>query len=133
LTFDQLTDLARNIRGGANNEFEHFWSYDSKNKKLDRPRPENSCRDLLLAKLQGLLRSYNQYTRAPESGGYGVYLVLWFGGLGMKPPPQGAKPRNAQEVAERLIGLLEPEERHRIFVCVIDCALPQQSKPLKSK
>lgn len=65
-----------------------------------------------------------QYVPDPGTDGYGIYLVFWFGGKGMRPPPDGKKPRSAAELEDRLRGTLKPEEKHRIFVCVIDCALP---------
>ncbi|MBI4190651.1 MAG: hypothetical protein HY525_08945 [Betaproteobacteria bacterium] len=64
-----------------------------------------------------------QYVRDPGTDGYGIYLVFWFGGKGMRPPPDGKKPRSAEELEDRLRGTLEPEEKHSILVCVIDCAL----------
>lgn len=69
-----------------------------------------------------------QYTRDPRTNGYGIYLALWFGGKGMPPPPTGNKPQNAQELADRLCALLSPQDRHRIAICVIDCALPSKAK-----
>ncbi len=69
-----------------------------------------------------------QYIRDPRTNGYGIYLVLWFGGKGMPPPPSGSKPQNAQQLADRLRALLSPEDRHRIYICVIDCALPSEGK-----
>ncbi|MHB8456023.1 MAG: hypothetical protein ACYDDO_15355 [Acidiferrobacterales bacterium] len=71
----------------------------------------------------------DQYTRDPRTNGYGIYLVFWFGGKGMRPPSTGSKPQNALQLAERLRMLLEPEDRHRISICVIDCALPNETKP----
>ena len=65
-----------------------------------------------------------QYVRDPGTDGHGIYLVFWFGGKGMRPPPDGKKPRSAAELENRLRGTLNPEEKHRILVCVIDCALP---------
>lgn len=65
-----------------------------------------------------------RYVRDPCTDGHGIYLVFWFGGEGMPPPPDGKKPRNAEELEDRLRSLLTPEESYRILVCVIDCALP---------
>ena len=70
----------------------------------------------------------DQYTRDPRTNGCGIYLVFWFGGKGMPPPPTGSKPQNAQQLADRLRALLNPEDRHRISICVIDCALPSKPK-----
>lgn len=65
-----------------------------------------------------------KYVRDPGAEGYGVYLVFWFGGKGMKPPLDGKKLRSAAELEQRLRQTLTPEESHRIQVCVIDCSLP---------
>jgi len=64
-----------------------------------------------------------QYVRDPDTDGHGVYLVFWFGGKGMRPPPDGKKLRSAKELEDQLRGTLKPEEKHRILICVIDCAL----------
>lgn len=64
-----------------------------------------------------------KYVRDPGADGHGIYLVFWFGGQGMKPPPDGTKLRSAEELEERLRQMLTTEESHRIQICVIDCAL----------
>lgn len=65
-----------------------------------------------------------QYVRDPGTGGYGIYLVFWFGGKDMPPPADGKRPRGPLELQNRLRQTLTPEEQHRILVCVVDCALP---------
>lgn len=70
------------------------------------------------------LQLIDQYLRGPETGGYGIYLVLWFGGKSMPSSPTGRKPRDPAELTTQLVELLEPEERHRVAVCVIDCSWP---------
>lgn len=65
-----------------------------------------------------------RYTRDPGTDGFGIYLVLWFGGEGMPMPQEGKKPRSALELKQRLLSLLTTEEQRHIFGCVIDCALP---------
>lgn len=70
------------------------------------------------------LQLIEQYLRGPDTGGYGIYLVLWFGGTGLPTSPTGRKPRDPAELTTQLIELLEPEERHRIAVRVIDCSWP---------
>lgn len=85
---------------------------------------KDSHRDLWRA-MHGQL--IDRYARDPGAAAHGVYVVLWFGGAKMPPPPDGGKrPRNAQELETRLRQVLTEEERHRIRICVIDCALPQQ-------
>ncbi len=70
------------------------------------------------------LQLIEQYVRGPDTGGYGIYLVLWFGGKGLSTSPTGRKPRDPAELTTQLVELLEPEERHRVAVRVIDCAWP---------
>lgn len=52
LTFDHLRDIARKIRDGNTDDYGQYWSYDESNKKLDKPKPENDCRNALLSDLQ---------------------------------------------------------------------------------
>ncbi|MBW8072209.1 MAG: hypothetical protein GJU77_00735 [Ferrovum sp.] len=52
LTFDHLCDIARKIRDGSTNDYRQYWNYDQSNKKLDKPKPENDCRDALLSDLK---------------------------------------------------------------------------------
>ena len=65
-----------------------------------------------------------KYTRDPGAGGYGIYLVFWFGNE-PKPcqmPESGSRPRSAAELEERLRGTLTSKEARLISVCVIDVA-----------
>ncbi|RLL54974.1 hypothetical protein D8Y20_01910 [Mariprofundus sp. EBB-1] len=73
-----------------------------------------SIREQLIAK----------YTRDPDTDGFGIYLVFWFGGKGMPLPHDGKRPKTAKELKEKLLETLSLEERRKIRICVIDCALP---------
>lgn len=70
-----------------------------------------------------------RYTRDPGAGGFGIYLVFWFGGSHMPLPQVGRKPRSAAELEEGLRAALTPDEARQIAVIVIDCALPPADKP----
>lgn len=61
-----------------------------------------------------------KYTIAPESSGFGIYLVLWFGLEGTPVPPTGRRPKTPGELRERLSGQLAGTHRHRVKVIVID-------------
>ncbi len=61
-----------------------------------------------------------RYTRGTERGGYGIYLVFWFGQGGMPAPPTGTRPTTPAELQERLEGTLTAEEALKIAVLVID-------------
>ena len=52
-------------------------------------------------------------------GGYGIYLVLWFG-RGIKRSPEGRRPRSAEELKEWLERSLTVQERRKISVCMVD-------------
>ena len=174
LTLENLREIAGEIRDGNTDDYRQYWSYGEKNKQLDKPKPENDCRNALLSDLKVRLSRYGidaqpegnyaeskradirvsfggkfnvpieikkdshedvwkaihdqlipKYVRDPGTGGYGIYLVFWFGGKNLKRPPDGSRrPSSATELEERLRQQLSPEESHRISVCVVDCALP---------
>ncbi len=63
-----------------------------------------------------------KYTRDPETDGYGIYLVFWFGKESCRPPGSGTRPQSAMELKERLINSLTTDEQRKISVCVIDVA-----------
>ena len=66
-----------------------------------------------------------QYTIAPKARGYGIYLVLWFGkGDFPASGDGGKKPKTPEELRERLEAMLDPEERTRISVRVLDVSWP---------
>ena len=66
-----------------------------------------------------------KYTIDPDTDGYGIYLVFWFGEEYTQPPPSGTRPANAKEMEERLEDSLSPEEARKISVCVIDVSIPE--------
>jgi hypothetical protein len=67
-----------------------------------------------------------QYAIAPRANGHGIYLVLWFGGKGMPgATDEGKKPRSPEELRTRLEAQLDPTERQRIFVRVLDVSWPK--------
>ena len=66
-----------------------------------------------------------EYCRAPESDGYGIYLVFWFGADRLKkPPPSGRRPESPGELSSQLEAALAPQLRHKIDVIVIDVSAP---------
>ena len=65
-----------------------------------------------------------QYTIDPDTDGYGIYLVFWFGKDLTPPPPSGTRPANAKELKKRLEATLSPNEARKISVCVIDVSRP---------
>jgi len=81
----------------------------------------NKHRDLWSALRNQLIA---QYTSAPDTEGYGIYLVFWFGKDRTQPPPAGTRPADAKELKERLQATLSPNEAHKISVGVIDVSQP---------
>ena len=66
-----------------------------------------------------------KYLRDPRTGGYGIYLVLWFGPDHVKrAPPSGTRPESPDELRDRLIELLPQEHRYAVTVLVIDASAP---------
>ena len=62
------------------------------------------------------------YTNDPSAGGYGLYLVLWFG---HKPPKyQGIRPNSAGELLEMLEVLISERDRYKLRVQVLDLSMP---------
>ena len=83
LTFDHLRDIARKIRDGSTNDYRQYWSYDKSNKILDKPKPENDCRDALLSDLKARLSSLG--IDAEREGNYAddkrADIKVLFGGV----------------------------------------------------
>ena len=58
----------------------------------------------------------------PQSFGYGLYLVLWFGAR-PRATPEGAKPRDASHIRELIVERIPEADRHRLAVHVLDLSL----------
>jgi hypothetical protein len=66
-----------------------------------------------------------QYTRQNETDGYGIYLVLWFGGTEQPIPRDGARrPITSSELESRLHQRLPTEHQTRIAVRVLNVSWP---------
>ncbi len=85
-------------------------------KKNTHRRLWSAINDQLIAK----------YVRDPGSGGFGVYLVLWFGASRTKTlPPSGRLPKTPDELQERLENQLPRDKRRKIKVVVVDVSRPE--------
>ena len=78
---------------------------------------KDSHRDLWSA-LQNQLIA--QYASDPTTGGYGIYLVFWFGKDHTRLPPSGTRPESPQDLEKQLKATLSEDEARKISVCVID-------------
>ena len=65
-----------------------------------------------------------RYTTDPATGGYGIFLVLWFGNDVTKPPPDGNRPATPEELQRRLERDLTPVEARKVTVVVMDVTKP---------
>lgn len=82
---------------------------------------ENNCELWGAARTQLMA----QYAISPKAAGYGVYLVLWFGLAGFPRAHDGeGKPDSPEDLCRRLEAGLDPQERQRIFVRVLDVSWP---------
>ena len=69
----------------------------------------------------------DQYTQDPATGGFGIYLVLWFGDIEehrTPKPPSGDRPHDPTQLEKRLEARLKPDEKRKISVRVIDVRAP---------
>ena len=82
---------------------------------------KNSHSDLWRAVRNQLLP---RYANDLATEGLGIYLVLWFGSQHGAPVEVGRKPATPNELRERLLERLSPEERRRAAVVVMDVTPP---------
>lgn len=82
---------------------------------------KNLHRDLWSAPRNQLIA---KYTTDPATGGYGIYLVFWFGKEVTPSPPTGDRPATADELQGRLHATLTPVEARKISICVVDVNRP---------
>ena len=81
---------------------------------------KNMHRDLWSACKDQLIKLY---TSAPDTDGYGIYLVFWFGKEYTQASEEG-RPANPEGLKKRLEATLSPDEARKISVCVIDVSRP---------
>jgi hypothetical protein len=73
-----------------------------------------------------------QYLNEPDTAGYGIYLVLWFGRE--SKAFDGVKPKSADEMSVMLRDRIPADDRFRIAVVVMDLSQNQtQIEPTKKK
>ena len=83
---------------------------------------KNTHRDLWRALRDQLIA---KYTTDPETDGYGIYLVFWFGAECTTSPPSGHKPRSTIELQGQLEATLTDDEARKISIVVIDVSQPK--------
>ena len=85
-------------------------------KKNMHPKVWRALRDQLIS----------QYTSDPATGGYGIYLVFWFGKEHTLRPSSRGRPSGPEELGEMLPAEadLTPLEARKISICVIDVSRP---------
>jgi hypothetical protein len=65
------------------------------------------------------------YSIDPSSGGFGIYLVLWFGRP--KTPPTGQSPASASEMSVALRQSIPDKDRQVLEILVCDLSLPPRA------
>ena len=83
-------------------------------KKSSNPTLWNALRNQLI----------ERYMRDPATGGYGIYVVFWFGKEHMPRAPTGARSASASELRQCLKSTLSEEEARKISVVVVDMTPP---------
>lgn len=66
------------------------------------------------------------YSTDPAADGVGIYLVLWFGEK-VVVPPSGKRPVTPTGLQSALSQLIDPEDRVRLSVVVLDLSLPSKA------
>jgi hypothetical protein len=108
---DYANDKRADIRLSYRNEFE----LPIEIKRDDNPSLWTALRKQLIG----------QYAISPKAAGHGIYLVLWFGN---KPAVKdGGKPASPETLQARLEAQLDPEERRRLYVRVLDVSWPKNT------
>ena len=69
-----------------------------------------------------------KYTRDPATGGYGVYLVFWFGAGLQRKRADGARPTGPQELEDLLRNSLSEDQARKIQIRVVDVCRPGPSR-----
>ena len=65
-----------------------------------------------------------KYAVDPASGGYGVYVVFWFGSDKQRPRSDGKRPNSPEKLETLLRESLREKEARKISICVIDVCPP---------
>lgn len=86
---------------------------------------KNAHRDMWRAVRNQLLP---RYANDPATDGLGIYLVLWFGPQHTAPAAKGPRPQAPEEMRDRLLDSLTPQERRRAAVLVMDVTPPRPAK-----
>lgn len=68
------------------------------------------------------------YATDPDADRVGIYLVLWFG-EGLRGGPNGQRPKTPSNLRDAMTALIEPEDRSRLRVHVLDLSLPPGKSP----
>ena len=68
-----------------------------------------------------------KYTLDPATGGYGIYLVFWFGAELQRKRADGARPTGPEELEDLLRDSLSEDSARRILIRVIDVCRPGPS------
>ena len=66
----------------------------------------------------------DKYTVDPASGGYGIYVVFWFGSDKQRPRSDGTRPNSPETLETLLKEPLAQVEARKIWICVIDVSPP---------
>ena len=120
-----LSDLRQLLPEGVDAQPEGHYARDKradirvsfKNSAIPVEIKKDSHRRLWSAVADQLVR---KYTIDPESSGFGIYLVLWFGLRKMPVPPAGRRPKSPETLRQRLEEQLQGPYRHKVKVIVID-------------
>ncbi|MEW5960230.1 MAG: hypothetical protein AB1801_21100, partial [Chloroflexota bacterium] len=111
---DYANDKRADIRLSYRNEFE----LPIEIKRDDNPSLWTALRSQLI----------RQYSISPKAADHGIYLVLWFGNNDLPAVKDGGKkPTSPETLQARLEAQLDPEERRRLYIRVLDVSWPKNA------
>ena len=125
-----LSGLRQRLPGGVDAQPEGQYANDKRSDmritysdvSLPVEVKKNTHRDLWSAPREQLI---SKYTSDPNTEGYGIYLVFWFGAALTQAPAVGPRPATPEELRRQLEATLTDEEARKISICVIDVATPE--------
>lgn len=125
-----LSDLRKRLPAGIHAEPEGRYAFEnrsdikvsSKDFHIPVEIKRHEHRDLWSAIRDQLI---SKYASDPDTGGFGIYLVFWFGAeRRFQAPPSGARPTTADGLRAQLAAALSDEELRKISVRVVDVSRP---------
>ena len=122
-----LSDLRRRLPQGVDAQPEPQYANDKRpdirvsfaDFHIPVEAKKNTHRDLWSAPREQLI---SKYSSDPATGGFGIYLVFWFGETLTQMPGRGSRPSTPEALRKQLEATLTEDEARKCSIYVIDVA-----------